>query len=484
MKKINIFRDVMILIYARGMNMFASMAYGMILVRIFSKEQYGYYSQVLIVVNLCVVILGLSIPNSINYFLPKSKNIEEKRIILSQIIFLTNFLGVMTALLLLVGRDFISELVGGNISYLLLISCLLPFARMLSPLYDDFFVVVNKAEKIAIRRSIIAIIQIITVSLVWLLKLDVFQLFLIITITEMIVGIYILLSIRKEIVQLSFFRIDFKIIKSILLFSLPLAAASTVGTINIEIGKILVSNLYGVEKLAEYANMSKELPLIIIASSVTAVFIPQISKLIGKQEYKGAVELWKKSIEVTYLTNSWIIGILLVLANECVEILYSSKYLDGVNIFRIFVVVLLFRLTYFGMLLNGMGQSKKILISAVYALLANVIIFCILNPFIGYISIPLSVLLSVLVMNISQLIFSIKTAKININSIIPFKMLILIFTVNFFIGYLVYILRGLLIQNMNLNPVVTLILLSIIWVFIYFLFFSKRILQLRKDLTL
>ncbi|MDH2363754.1 oligosaccharide flippase family protein [Priestia megaterium] len=483
MRKINIFRDVMMLVYARGVNMFASMAYGMILVRVFSKEQYGAYSQVLIIINLCVVILGLSVPNSINYFLPKSKDIKEKRAILSQIILLTNLLGITAALFLLIGRNIISKLIDGDISSLLVVACLLPFARMLSPLYDDFFVVVNKAEKVAVRRSIIAAVQIITVSLVWFFKLNVFQLFLVITVTEILIGIYIIFSIRKEIRELTFFKIDWKVIKSILIFSLPLAAASTVGTINTEIGKIIVSKFYGVEKLAEYANMSKELPLIIIASSVTAVFIPQISKLIGKHDFNSAVDLWKKSIEVTYLTNSWIIGILLVLAKECVDILYSSKYLDGVNIFRIFVVVLLFRLTYFGMILNGMGQSKKILISAIYALISNILFFLILNPFLGYVSIPISVLLSVIVMNASQLLFTVRALNIKLSSIIPFGRIMLIFLVNLLIGCFIYFLKDFLLKDIHLNSVVSLMSMSVIWLILYALVFFKPILQLKKELT-
>ncbi|MCM3308640.1 hypothetical protein [Priestia megaterium] len=224
--------------------------------------------------------------------------------------------------------------------------------------------------------------------------------------------------------------------------------------------------------------MSKELPLIIIASSVTTVFIPQISILIGKKDFNGAMDLWKKSIEVTYLTNSWIIGILLVLAKECVEILYSSKYLDGVNIFRIFVIVLLFRLTYF-----GMGHSKKILISAIYALLSNIVFFLVLNPFFWYVSLSLSVLLSVIVMNVSQLVFTVRSVNIKLSSIIPLREIMLIITVNILIGCFIYFLKDFLLKNIHLNPIISLISMSVIWLFLYALVLFKPILRLKKDLT-
>ena len=60
-----------------------SMATTTLLVRFRTLEEYGTYSQLLLVKNLITTIFIMGLPNSINYFLARAETEEEKRKYLS-----------------------------------------------------------------------------------------------------------------------------------------------------------------------------------------------------------------------------------------------------------------------------------------------------------------------------------------------------------------------------------------------------------------
>src|SRR5690606_33663375 len=99
-------------------------------------------------------------------------------------------------------------------------------------------------------------------------------------------------------------------LKKVLIFVIPLAAASFVGTLNKEVDKIFINHYFGIEKFAEYAVVAKELPLTIIAASVSAIIVPQISKYLKLQKYNNVIKLWENSVELSFISTSWIVGIL------------------------------------------------------------------------------------------------------------------------------------------------------------------------------
>src|SRR5699024_1846509 len=64
------------------------------------------------------------------------------------------------------------------------------------------------------------------------------------------------------------FSLNKKICRDILVFSVPMGLSTIVGTLNIELGKLMVGNFLTTEQLAIYTNASKEMPVTIIATSL------------------------------------------------------------------------------------------------------------------------------------------------------------------------------------------------------------------------
>lgn len=82
------------------------------------------------------------------------------------------------------------------------------------------------------------------------------------------------------------FKLNYKVIKKILNYAIPLRIASFIGTIAIQIDKLIIGWFRTVEYLAIYKNASKELPITFISASVTAVILPVVV-----QKYMKIIQL-------------------------------------------------------------------------------------------------------------------------------------------------------------------------------------------------
>lgn len=116
------------------------------------------------------------------------------------------------------------------------------------------------------------------------------------------------------------------------------------------------------------------MPVTIIASALTAVLMPRLVRLLRDKEYDDAVNIWGNSIRNFIYHYLFCFIRFDSFAPEVISLLYSDKYLPGVDVFRVYSLVLLLRVTYFGMILNSIGKTKFIFYSSILALILNVIL--------------------------------------------------------------------------------------------------------------
>jgi O-antigen/teichoic acid export membrane protein len=196
----------------------------------------------------------------------------------------------------------------------------------------------------------------------------------------------------------------------------------------------------GTEELAYYTNAGKELPLTFVAAAFTAVLMPQMVRLLKKQKNQDAVALWGVSIEISYLFICFFVAACFAFAPQIMTILYSEKYLPGVQVFRIYSLVLLLRVTYFGMVLNSTGKTKLIFWSSVLSLGLNVALNYLLYLLLGFIGPAVATLLSITLVNLVQLVFTSRIIKVPFSRIFPWKKLLLYTLLNAAWGAIAYVL--------------------------------------------
>ena len=168
-------------------------------------------------------------------------------------------------------------------------------------------------------------------------------------------------------------------------FAAPLGLASMIGALNLSIDKLVVSALTTPEQYAIYANGAFEIPLIgIVTGSVTAVMLPDLSRLLAEGRPADALDLWKRSSLSSAVVLLPAMCLLIALAEPFIEVLYSARYLESALPFRIYLLALPARLVVFGSLMMAAGLGRVILIRAALSLVFGLGLNIILVSWIGY----------------------------------------------------------------------------------------------------
>lgn len=428
------------LTFSKMLVMVLSLVTGMLLSRFRTLEEYGTYSQLMIIINTATAFIMLGLPNSTNFFLARAETSEEKRDFLSVYYTFNTFLCVVLGAVLVIIVPFVEKYFKNdtisNFAYFLAIY---PWAHITFSSISNVLVVYGKTIKLILLNLAVSAVSLASVIIIQLLGLtfnDYMIAFLIGNVLIAIV-IYIIVYRLEKGIKL---KVDISLIKKILAYSIPIGLASLVGTLNIEMDKLMIGRLMDTESLAVYTNAGRELPLTIVATSLTAVLLPQMARQLKNNENEKAVKLWGVAIDLSYIIMAFFVTACIVFAPQVMTILYSQKYIGGVNVFRVYALVLLLRVTYFGIVLNAVGKTKFIFWSSIISLTLNVGLNYLLFVVIGFTGPAWASLLSILLVNLLQLLYTCKAINISFKNIFPWGKLLKISIINIAWGIICYVI--------------------------------------------
>lgn len=431
--------DAAVLTFSKVLVMAISLVTNMLLSRFCTVEEYGTFSQLNLVITLSVSFLLFGLPSSTNYFLALSEKAEQRRHFLSIYYTLTTILSFIIGLLLVLLEPAIeSYFNNSDIHFYWYFLFLYPLANVTIAGISNVLVVYGKSKKLMLINSLTALVSFIAIIIVSSFKLTFRDYLWIYIIGNIALTIYIYAIVYnlEGGLKISF---DLNLLKEIVKYSIPIGLASLVGTINIELDKLMIGRLMDTESLAYYTNAGKELPLVFIASSLSAVLLPQMVRDLKHNETHRAVSLWGDTVMLSFIFICFFSVGCAVFAPQAMTFLYSEKYLPGVSVFIVYSFVLLLRVTYFGMVLNAVGQTRVILLSSVVALVANIILNFALYYTLGFIGPALATFFSILLVNLFQLKFTAKILKVPFKDIFPWKGLLSILFVNILWGSIAYL---------------------------------------------
>jgi O-antigen/teichoic acid export membrane protein len=195
--------------------------------------------------------------------------------------------------------------------------------------------------------------------------------------------------------------------------------------------------------------------------------MPRLARLLKEHKYDDAITIWGNSVEVSLI----IIGLfsfgLMTYAPEALALLYSDKYLPGVSVFQIYSLVLLLRVTYFGMILNSMGKTKFIFYSSVLSLVLNVILNYALYLVFGFIGPAIATIIALTAVIWMQLQATSKTISIPMRRIFPWLRLVKILLINAVFALVFYGLKQVLDLQVIVGQIGEALILGAIWSGLY-----------------
>jgi len=166
-------------------------------------------------------------------------------------------------------------------------------------------------------------------------------------------------------------------IKTMIGFSLPLALASMIGSIALQLDKFIISAMRTPEEFAVYSNGAIEIPLIgMITGAISTVILADMAAYCKKGEKQKALALFKKAAVHSALILLPAMAFLMVYADEFITILFSNKYEGSVGVFRIYLGILPIRIVMYGAALMALNMTRVILWRSIGDLISNAVLSC------------------------------------------------------------------------------------------------------------
>lgn len=471
----NFGKNTLVLTISKVVSLVMSIGITVILSRYRTLEEYGTYAQLILIVSLSVSILSFGINNSINYFLGRFEHKNDRDSFISTYFLLNTLFGVTIGILL----NLFSYKLGvyfnnSSIPGYSLVILILPWSLLTNSSMSYFLIFSNRSKHVLLIETTYNFLVFLTALISSIIGIDFKTYLYFFTLINAAQSIFVYLLVYK-IYELNNIKVRINLAKDILRFSIPLGFSTILGTLNLQIDQIMISSFYKLSEYAVYANAARELPITVLSSSIVLVVFPNVSKLVNRKRTNDAVNIWKESIVLSSMIMFFLISVLFVFAPEIITILYSEKFIAGVPVFRVYTLVLIFRITYFGMILNSLNKTSYILITSFVALILNVVLNFTFHKFFGFIGPAIATFCVTSIVAIMQLWYTSKLVNMKISNIFPWKELIRIGLVNILLATTFFLIKNILNQTTSNVDIITSILIGFVWLISYYFSMNRKL---------
>ena len=463
-----------------------SLVTSMLLARFRTLEEYGTYSQIIMVTDLVSTFLLLGLPNSINYFLAKAESDDERQRFMSAYVTLSSILTALIGVCLFAAVPLIITYFNNPaITVFAYVFFAYPWSSLMLNSLGNTCVIYGKANRLIIFNVVHAVT---TLSILLLSKVlgASFRQYMVFYMSSLVLfAIFALGWMGKLVGKIRPF-LSSGIVKEIFVFSVPMGLASAVGTLNAELDKLVIGKFFTTEEYAVFANAAKELPVTILATSLTAVLLPRMVRLLRDGKARQAVTMWGYASNISFCFMSLIVGGFVVFAPDIMSLFYSEKYVTsgGVAVFRVYAIILLFRAIYWGIVLNATGKTKFVFYGSLLTLVCNLIGNIIACYTLGFIGPAISSLIVTLLMAMAQLAFASKIIEIEMKTIIPWKQISVYIIETCILGCVFALVRyGLLGHFARSVSIIVSIALGGVWTILYGIINKNNVLGYWKCLN-
>ncbi len=366
--------DALLLTFIKLVTMALSFVVTRLLSQYLTKYDYGTYSTVLMIVSTvyCMTMLGMS--DGANYFYCNEKDEKKREACISSIFAMQFGVGILVGTIVMaLTTPLCAYFDNPDLRRLMIFNAALPLMQNLISITQVLIVSVGKAKLIAVRNFTVSFVRLIAVIVVISVCNDVAIILTSILLLDIVQVSLFIGTLRKNNCPIHIKSIDPRLFKTILAYCVPMGIYSLLFTLNRECDKYLIGFLTDTETLAVYTNASKPLPFDVIASSFFTVLLPQITRSIASGNKQNAARLYKLFMEITYISTTILCCAVLAAAPQVMELLYSAKYLDGIVIFCIYILVDLLRFANVPLILSAAGKTKTLMIMSFCSLVGNII---------------------------------------------------------------------------------------------------------------
>lgn len=415
----------------------------MVLSHTLTKAQYGTYKQIWLIFNSISPFIVMGVNGAINYFISKGNREEEKTIV-----FLANFIisifSVIAGLALYFGAKQVAALLDNpELEPYLKTFAFYPLFYLSTGFKYVLFVAKKKAIYSAISTIVTSIIMLVSSIVPVLIYGDIAIVFKWIVVGIGCEWLFYILAFNYHY-RNDTIKIEKEKVVAFLQYFFSLGVTSLIATYSSFIDKYFIVSYYSVEKYAIFNNGAVHIPIssVVLHSSMLVLF-PRLVSLREEGRYESMVSLWNHACKKLSLIIFPAFIFLLIFANELIQTMFSEKYIESAQIFRIYLFAFVFRFTQYSTFLLVFGDLKWHLYLAATSFILNALFNFIFIEQFGFLGPAYGTIIVNLIYIILLLGRSSKLLKTSIFNTLPFKDLALNLTIATLVGiFTSYIIRS------------------------------------------
>ncbi len=340
-----------------------TLLFGIVTTRLLSQYlsvyDYGTYSLVLLVANTTTSLTILGMMDGVNYFFCKEKDAEKREAYLATIYGMQCLVSVVAGGIIMVCAGKISVSFGNPAAKKWMIfAAVLPFLQNILSMTQVLLMSVGKAKLLAVRNLTVSLLKLGTVLVVVLEVRSIAVILLALCVMDAAQIVLFAVIVEKNGCRIRLRSISSRLLRPILHYCVPMAVFLLLTTINRDCDKYIIAAFTDPETLAVYSNASKMLPFDIVMASFTTVLLPQITRLMAEKKAKEAATLYRPFLEVSYTSTGILTCAALTAAPQLMELLYTGKYIRGLPVFMLYILVDLLRFTNMTLVLSAAGKTR------------------------------------------------------------------------------------------------------------------------------
>ncbi|MBH49899.1 MAG: hypothetical protein CMG69_04005 [Candidatus Marinimicrobia bacterium] len=342
-----------------------------ILVRVFSKEDFGFYKQLLFISSFFIPILKFGVSQSLFYFFPIVK--ERMTQLLSQSFYYFVITGLVFLPLFYFFQAHIAQIFNNkDIIHLINLCGLFVVFTATSFLLEIIFILEKRSKIVFIYVFLNELIEVTVLLFALFVYRNIEAVFWVRIIMAMIRTVILFIYLKiKYMISIKINNWDKDLIVKQVKYVFPLGLATILRTIKSSSVKLILSIFFAASDFAVFAVGCLKIPLFSqFIASITNVTRSQIAKYGAQRKYDKAKALWHKQIETFISVSVPLVVYFLIMAFPVITFLYTEEYKESVNIFRILMMVPLLQSLSWGTIPLAFNATKY----SFYALLFSTLI--------------------------------------------------------------------------------------------------------------
>jgi O-antigen/teichoic acid export membrane protein len=313
----------------------------LLLVRRLSLNEFGNYKQFFVILQSAANLLPMGMHMSTYYFLPRAANSNEKGQIVFSVLIYYLAVSLLTGLAICIFPTIIWSLIRNPdlTRFGRLVAIALPM-YVISTLFETVTLADGESRMsalIIVGSNILRTCAIVLVTLIW----GTIQSIVLATMIYSCLHVTLFLFYLRDRFGRFWENFKWPLLRSHVSYALPLGVGGLLWSLQMDVHNYFVSHYFGAAVFAIYSTGCFQLPLVgILSDSVASVLIPRISALQHQSQTDRIAVLMPAVMRALAILYVPIYVFLTLMAREFVTLLFTTRYLASIPIFRINLLLL------------------------------------------------------------------------------------------------------------------------------------------------